>query len=844
MEAVAEPLLSFAGLLRQFRGEARLTQEELAEAAGLSPRSVSDLERGIHRTARKDTAVLLADALSLTGQVRALFVAAARGRAPAAEVLAASAGAAGGSAAAVTRSLPRDIGGFTGRGPELARLLGTLAGVAANGGPPGICVIDGMAGIGKTTLAVHAAHRLAGSFPDGQFFVPLHAHAAGQRPVSPADALASLLLADGVAVHQIPPGLEARAARWRDHIAGKKVLLLLDDASGHEQVRPLLPGTSGSLVLVTSRRRLTALEDTAVISLGTLSPAEAVTLLARLADRSDLGSGAGPAGEIARLCGYLPLAIGMLARQLQHHPARTGADLAASLAAARDRLAVMRAENLSVAAAFDLSYADLSAPLQRLFRRLGSTPGADIDAYAAAALDDTILESARGQLDELYEHHLITEPAPGRYLLHDLLRHYARALAAADETADSRAAAGRLVNYYAHVAAAASRHIATWTTAGGRLPPTSPPASAPQLATSGDAAAWLESERPNLQAAVNYAATHKMPLHAVAIAAAMGGFLRARGHWDQAAEQYQTALMAAREAGDLPGQAGVLDELGLLQQLTSDFRAATATLTEAIRLFRDLGDVPGQTYALNHLGLVQADMADYPAAAASHRQALALARDAGDRLAEAVSLIDVGNVQQTTGDYPAAVASYEQALPLVRSVGSAFDEADALCALGAVRRLTGDYPAAIACERQALDLFHRLGDRLGQAWALDELGRAHQLTGDYPAASACSAEAIELFRDLGDRHGLAKALNSLGELSLRNSSAQEARSHHAGALAIARELGTPAEQARALEGLGRSLLHQDPAEAGAHLRQALEIYRQIGTPGARRVQGTLDGQNL
>jgi tetratricopeptide (TPR) repeat protein/transcriptional regulator with XRE-family HTH domain len=849
MEAVTEPPLSFAALLRQFRSEVRLTQEELAEAAGLSPRSVSDLERGINRTARKDTAVMLADALSLNGQVRVLFVAAARGRAPAAEVLAArDDSAADGAAAVVTRSLPRDIGSFTGREPELAQLLGTLASVTADGKPPGICLIDGMAGIGKTTLAVHAAHRLTGSFPDGQFFLSLHAHTPGQRPVSPADALASLLLTAGVAVPQIPPGMEARAGRWRDHIAGKKILLLLDDAAGHEQVRPLLPGTPGSLVLVTSRRRLTALEDSAVLSLGTLSPAEAVALLARLADRSDLGSETGPAGEIARLCGYLPLAIGMLARQLRHHPARSGAELAADLAAARDRLAVMRAENLSVAAAFDLSYGDLSGAQQGLFRRLGLTSGADIDAYAVAALDDTSLESARSQLDELYDHHLITEPAPGRYVLHDLLREYARALAAAaaddDDDTEIHSAAGRLVNYYAHVAAAASRHIATWTTAGGRLPPTSPPASAPQLATSSEAAAWLEAERPNLHAAVNYAAAKKMPLHAIAIAAAMGGFLRSRGHWDQAAEQYQTALMAARGAGDLPGQAGVLDELGLLQQLTSDYPAATATLAEAIGLFRDLGDLPGQVYALNHLGLVQVDVADYPAAAASHRQALGLARGAGDQLAEAVSLIDLGMVQQMTGDYPAATASYEQALPLARSAGSAFDEADALCELGAVRRLTGDYPGAITCERQALDLFHHLGDRLGQGWALDELGRIHQLTGDYPAAAACLAKAIELFRDLGDRHGLAKALNSLGELSLRASAAEESRSHHAQALAIARELGTPGEQARALEGMGRSLLRRDPAEAAMHLREALDIYQKIGAPEALSVRDTLDGQSL
>ena len=188
---------------------ARLTQEELAEAAGVSPRSVSDLERGINRTARKDTALLLADALSLTGQVRALFVAAARGRAPAADVLAAGGGRAesgGSGTAAATRTLPRDIGSFTGREAELRRLLAALSGAAGDDGLAGIYAIDGMAGVGKTTLAVHVAHRLAGSFPDGQFFVPLHAHTAGQQPVDPADALASLLLTAGVAAQHIPPG--------------------------------------------------------------------------------------------------------------------------------------------------------------------------------------------------------------------------------------------------------------------------------------------------------------------------------------------------------------------------------------------------------------------------------------------------------------------------------------------------------------------------------------------------------------------------------------------------------------------------------------------------------------
>ena len=283
-----QPALSFAELLRLLRSEVRLTQEELAEVAGLSPRSVSDLERGVHRTARKDTAGLLAEALGLAAPVRAAFVAAARGRAPAAEVLAArdaaaADGAAGASTAAATRTLPRDIASFTGRESELAQLTAAVADAAADVGVVGIHAIGGMAGIGKTTFAVHAAHQLAAGFPDGQVFLPLHGHTPGQRPVDPADALASLLLMAGVGAAQIPPGLEARAAVWRDYLTGKKILLLLDDAAGHEQVTPLLPGAAGSLVLVTSRRRLAALEDAAVISLDTMSPGEAAALLARLA---------------------------------------------------------------------------------------------------------------------------------------------------------------------------------------------------------------------------------------------------------------------------------------------------------------------------------------------------------------------------------------------------------------------------------------------------------------------------------------------------------------------------------------------------------------------------------
>jgi tetratricopeptide (TPR) repeat protein/transcriptional regulator with XRE-family HTH domain len=747
-----QPALSFAALLRQLRAEARLTQEELAEAASLSPRSVSDLERGISRTAHKETAQLLAGALSLAGPVRALFVAAARGKALAADVLAARQRVTPGAfTAAATRALPRDVAAFTGRGAELTQLLGTIDDLAADGGVVGIHAIDGMAGIGKTTFAVHAAHRLAPRFPDGQFFLPLHAHTQGQRPVEPADALASLLLAAGVPAQQIPPGLEARAARWRDQVAGKKVLLLLDDAAGHEQVRPLLPGTAGSLVLVTSRRRLTALEDATVITLDSLSPAEGAALLARLAARPGLSARDAAVGEITGLCGYLPLAIGMLARQLRHHPAWTPGKLAAGLAVARDRLALMHAENLSVSAAFGLSYADLTAAQQRLFCRLGLHPGPSIDAYAAAALDGTTLDAAHRGLEGLYDQHLLAEPAPGRYQLHDLLREHARALAA-DNPAESDEAAARLLDYYLHTALVAGRYFTPWTGAYRRPPPARPSAQAPDVSAIGPAGAWLEAERANLHAAVDYAAGHGRSLYATAIPAAMSGFLAARGRWDQSAALQQSALIAARQGGDRLGEADTLANLGVLQRETGDYPAATASLARALALYGEADDPFGRADALNSLGVVQQETRDYPAATASQQQALALYRDLGDLLGQAWTLDDLGLVQQGTGDYRGAAASHQR----------------------------------------ALDVFRDLGNRLGQAEALNRLGELATRTLATGEARERHTQALAIARDIGLAPEEARALEGLGQAHLRDASPGQAITHLRQALAIYQRIGAPA----------------------------------------------------
>ena len=842
-----EPALTFAGLLRRLRAEARLTQEELAEAARLSPRSVSDLERGINQTARKDTAVLLAAALGLPGPAAELFVAAARGRGSAEDVVAALQGTAlGAFAAAATRGLPRDVASFTGRQAELDQLAGGLDSLAAGGGVVGICAIGGMAGIGKTTFAVHAAHQLAGSFPDGQFYLPLHAHTRGQRPVDPADALSSLLLTAGVPAAQIPPGLEARAARWRDHVAGKKILLLLDDASSHEQVRPLLPGTGRSLVLLTSRRRLAALDDAAVISLDTLAPQEAAALLTRLSGRPGPPPDDVAVAEITRRCGYLPLAIGLMASQLRHHPAQTAESVAASLAAATDRMELMRAENLSVAAAFDLSYTDLTEGQQRLFRWLGLIPGPGFDAYAAAALDGTTPGQARRQLDELYDQHLVTEPAPGRYQLHDLLREHARIMATGTgAVAESEEATGRLLDYYLHTAVAAGRYFGTWANTGRRPLPGHPSAQAPDLSTLGQAADWLEAERANLQATVDYAATCGRSGHAIATAAAMSGFLAARGHWDQSAALHQSALAAARQAGDRRGEADTLATLGALQRETGGYAAAAATLARALALYRDTGDPPGQAEALNELGFLRTLTGNYPAAAASYQQALALVRGLGDRRGQACTLNGLGLVQHLTGDYPAAAASQQQALALFGGLGDLHGQAYALNDLGVVQQETGDYGAAAASQQRALALFGDLGHILGQAHALNDLGIVQRETGDYPAAAASHQQALSLFRDLGNLLGQAEALNRLGELSLCTSATAQAHRQHTRALAIACDISAAPEEARALEGLGRASIQDGNHDKGLDcLRRALTIYQRIGAPAARRVQETLRDPSL
>ena len=738
-------------------------------------------------------------------------------------------------AAAPPQTLPGDAPSFTGRQRELEELADA---VAASSGVVSIHAIGGMAGVGKTAFTVYAAHRLANRFPDGQIFLSLNAHMPGQEPMDPADALANLLLTLRVPPAQIPPGLAARSALWRDQLAHRRVLLVLDDAASTEQVRPLLPGSGGSLVLITSRQHLYDLQGAKVMSLDTLPADEAAALLVRLAGRAGLEPTDPAVGLIIGLCESLPLAIGLVASQLHHHPTWRLARLAAELGEARDRSEVMVGEDRSVAGAFDLSYADLTEGQQRLFRRLGLHSGPDFDDYAAAALDGTSPAAARGALRALYGEYLLIEQDEGRYRMHNLIREHARALAERWDQADDRdQATARLLDYYQRVGARADALLAL------HVPETDPgPAEMPALADHKQALDWARAERANLLACLDHVTATGQHDRVIALTAALAGLLRHDGPWAEAIARHNTALDAARYVGDRFGQASALTSRGDVRRLTGDYEEAAEDLENALDICRDLGDEPGQARALTALGDVRRLTEKYPRAARNLVEALDICRALGDRPGQANALTFLGRVRKVTGDYPAAAANLEEALGICRDIGDQPGRARALTFLGRVRELTGDYPQAFQDLEDALGICRELGDRPGEANALAFRGIVRRVTGDYLGAAQDLEQALDICNDIGFRAGQAETLNESGTLYRVLRDLRRARDCHQHALDLARETKCEWDQAHALAGLGlRALASGDRVEAADWLRQALEIFQRIGTVEVADVSAELAG---
>jgi tetratricopeptide (TPR) repeat protein/transcriptional regulator with XRE-family HTH domain len=845
-----QPAPDFARLLRQLRDESGLTQEELAGAATLSPRTVSDLERGIHRSAHKDTAGLLADALGLAGPTRSVFVAAAQGRAPAAAVLAARADAqapadtaggpapssAGGPVWPVPRELPADVDSFTGRAIELAELDLLLPATAGRGadatlGPVLISAVSGTAGVGKTALAVRWAHQVAAAFPDGQLYVNLRGYDPDQ-PLAPGDALAGFLRALGVAGPDIPLDEAERAARYRSAVAGKRLLVMLDNAGTVEQVRPLLPGSGSAMVLVTSRDALSGLvarDGAHRLDLDLLPGADAVALLRVLIGaRADAEPSAAEA--LARLCARLPLALRVAAELAAAQPDLPLAELVAELAEEAERLALLNAggdPRAAVASVFSWSYRHLPGDAARMFRLLGLHPGADWDRFAAAALGRASVAEAGQLLAALARAHLIQVAAAGRYSAHDLLRAYAAELAAEHDTDQARQAAlTGLFDYYLATCAAAMDRLHP-AERHHRPEPPQTDVPVPRLADAAAARAWLDAELPALTAISAYGAEHGWPTHTIRLASTLHRYLDS-GHDIEGLVICTHALKAASDCGDQAGQASALATLGLFNGRQGRYEEAADCHRQALTLARAIGDTLAQARALGNLALVHDEQGRYPQSARSQSQALALYRDLGDVTGQAISLSNLGLVRLRQGRYQQAVEHIEQALARYREVGHRFGEAIALTNLGAVRYRQGDYQQAADLQLQAMGLARELGDRRVAAWALTRLGEARCRQGRHTESAELHQQALEGFREIGDREGEADALNGAGETLLATGQPDQAAASHTAALTLTRHTGNQRAQARAVCRLGDIRQQQDrQVDAAVLYEQALAHYRKI-----------------
>jgi tetratricopeptide (TPR) repeat protein/transcriptional regulator with XRE-family HTH domain len=812
----------FGGLLRHLRDSAGLTQEELATQARVGVNTISELERGRHLKCHVQTARRLAVALGLTGTSKQSFIAAARGLIP---PTAAGKDDAETGPGVVRYSLPPDAAAFTGRAVELDQVTAAVTSAAAAGGVVAIHAIGGMPGAGKTALAVHAAHLLAGLFPHRQLFIDLHAHTPGREPVQPEDALAGLLAAAGVDPRYLPADLEGRAGMWRDKMAGQRALLVLDNAASSSQVTPLLPGGGDCLVLVTSRRHLGDLPCAVIpIMLDALTDEQAQEMFTRLAPRA----GADPAGvaEVVSLAGFLPLAVSLLARVFARHPSWTLADLAAET---RDRLLTLTAENDSIAAAFEVSYRHLDPAPRRFFRLLGLHPGTAIDAYAAAALAGTNLAAAAGFLDGLHAEGLLTETGYRRYGMHDLLRLYARDHAAADPAAERDQALERLLDYYQHTAASAQARLARQTRPGPVPAAQDRRFAAPAMDDAGQALAWARADRDNLLACLDHAARAGQHARIIALTAGLAELVRRDGPWTEAITRHATALQAARHLGDHLGEANTLTDLGDVRQVTDDYPAAAGELEQALAIYRGLGNRLGQANALTYLGHVRQQTGDYPGATRDLEQALAIYRELGNRLGQANALTYLGDLRRQTGDYPGAASDLRLALDLYRDLGDRLGQANARTRLGFVRQLTGDYLEAASDLKQALALYRDLGDRLGRANARSSLGIVRQLTGDYPGAIRDLEQALATYSGLGSRLGEATALTYLGDVRRQTGDFPGGASDLERAIDLYRDLGIRLGEANALT--RRGIVRQqtgDYRSAGRDLEQALAIYGDLG----------------
>lgn len=652
----------------------------------------------------------------------------------------------------VPAELPADLVSFTGRGAELARVYETLSAP----GPLRICQITGLGGVGKSSLAIHIAHAVAGDFPDGQLYVNLHGDTPHTRSVEPAEAVRRLLRSLGVADAAVPAGLEEAAGRFRSLTRGRRMLLILDNARDAAQVRPLLPGGPGCAVLITSRRRLTAFDGAVQIPLDVLPDREALDLLRALVGEKAVAAEPAAAAEVVRLCGSLPLALCLAAARLRARPAWSLDVLAKRLANTRRRLDELRADDRALRASFQTSYQDLHADPQaraaaRMFRLLGVLDGADISLSAAAALAGLPDERAQDLLDHLADAQLVDNYLPDRYRLHDLLRLFARERAEAEDSPPARQSAfHRLLHHYLATVRTITRTLnrgSTW-----RLEIAPPDLIDPGviLETGRDAKAWIAAEADNVLAAVEQATRTPFADQAVGLATSFAVLLHECGHYLKQFHLAEVALPAAERTNDPLHLAVAHGDLGWAHIYVGRPDDAIRHLHRSRTAFRRAGNTSREAALLDYIGVAHRSAGRYDEAITHHLRALARVGEAGNHLTHGAVLTHLGLAYQRAGRFAEAVAAHTRTIAILRKAGISAYLGVAVGHLAEAHRLAGDPGRAVAYYQHALDL-HREAGPIGEFREADilwGLGRAFHDADRTPDAHRSWRRSIGLMQGL------------------------------------------------------------------------------------------------
>ncbi|WP_189155013.1 ATP-binding protein [Lentzea pudingi] len=647
------------------------------------------------------------------------------------------------------QQLPGAFPYFVGRAPELSRLTAVLDDGASEVTTLVISAVSGTAGVGKTTLAVHWAHQAVARFPDGQLYVNLRGFDPTGVPVHPAEAIRGFLDAFQIAPDRIPTGFDAQVALYRSLLAGRRVLVVLDNAHSSEQVRPLLPGNPTCVVLVTSRDQLTSLiarEGARPMTLKVLSDEEAVELLTRRLDARRVDSERGAVQELIKLCARLPLALGLVTAHAATHPDLPLTTLAEELRDERLRLDVLDAgdRHSGARAVFSWSYRALTSSAARLFRLLGVHPGPTISPPAAAALAGVPLAEVRATLAELTRAHLLEQPSPGRYQFHDLLRSYAAELAAAEETGARReAAVRRVLDFFLQTCSAADRRIAPQRERIDLRQP-APDVAPLDIADEEQALAWFVAEHATLPVLIDQAIRHGLDVHAWQLAWTLATYFERQGHWQDWVTTQQAALSAATRLNDRAAQARAHRFLSRAAIRLGRYEEAASHLQHALDLYQDMGKPLGQARTHIAFSWVRELQERYTEAVDHAARALDLFRTAGNRAGQARALDQLGWEQALLGDHARGRVNCEAALALFRDLEHRPGLADTLDSLGYIHHHLDDHAKALRHYEQSIALSGQLGDCYTEATTWARMGDTYLVMGDRSAAEKVWRQALTL----------------------------------------------------------------------------------------------------